>query len=154
MTHAHFAMPTLADTSGPRFDTESLDEDLGEGGGWLLQLIGAVDHLRRGLRHQFTVWDALEEALREWLDERAADERGHTVPDLPWDANDPLADTLGRFLDALADTDLEARVALQQAVRRWSCRLADAVNDGVAWPHPIARIEFPPPHLLPRTSRS
>ena len=40
-------------------DAESLDE----GGTWLLDLVSAVDHLRRGYRPGFTVWDALAEAI-------------------------------------------------------------------------------------------
>ena len=40
-------------------------EPLAEGGAWLLDLISAVDYLRRGLRPSFTVWDALAVAI-EW----------------------------------------------------------------------------------------
>jgi hypothetical protein len=39
-------------------------EVLAEGGTWLLDVVAAVDHLGRGHRPGFTVWDALEEALR------------------------------------------------------------------------------------------
>ena len=40
-------------------------EPLDEGGTWLLDLVSAVDHLRRGYRPGFTVWDALAEAI-DW----------------------------------------------------------------------------------------
>ena len=40
-------------------------EPLDEGGTWLLDLVSAVDHLRRGYRPGFTVWDALAVAI-EW----------------------------------------------------------------------------------------
>ncbi len=44
--------------SARRHDEEPLDE----GGTWLLDLVSAVDHLRRGYRPGLTVWDALVEA--------------------------------------------------------------------------------------------
>ena len=47
-------------------------EPLDEGGNWLLDLVSAVDHLRRGYRPGFTVWDALAEAI-DWFATTAAD---------------------------------------------------------------------------------
>lgn len=46
-------------------------EDLHAGGTHILDLVAAVDHLARGLRHDFTVWDALDEALHRWLNDQA-----------------------------------------------------------------------------------
>jgi hypothetical protein len=36
-------------------DTNQLAEELAEGGTWLLDLVAAVDHLRRGIRPRITV---------------------------------------------------------------------------------------------------
>ena len=47
-------------------------EPLAEGDAWLLDLVSAVDYLRRGLRPDFTVWDALAEAIRWWNEEQLA----------------------------------------------------------------------------------
>src|SRR5690606_24399116 len=46
--------------------TWQLTDEPAEGGTWLLDLVAAVDYLRRGIRPNITVWDALDEALR-WL---------------------------------------------------------------------------------------
>lgn len=71
-------------------DVESLEE----AGTWLLDLVAAVDHLRRGIRPGITVWDAIEEALRwhtprtdehdpaepGWDDPRPPEQHPHPVP--------------------------------------------------------------------------
>jgi hypothetical protein len=54
----------MNDLFAPDSDTNG-SEPLDEGGTWLLDLVSAVDHLRRGYRPGFTVWDALAEAI-EW----------------------------------------------------------------------------------------
>ena len=115
--------------------TADRSEPLGEGGTWLLDLVAAVDYLARGYRPNFTVWDALEEALRWTLP--TDDDTARNVPD-------PLAHTLCRFLDSC---DAPVAVALQTAVRRWVVTMADRCNNGRYWPHPVARRGFPPPHL-------
>ena len=46
--------------------TDPITDELAEGGTWLLDLVAAVDYLRRGIRPGITVWDALGESLR-WL---------------------------------------------------------------------------------------
>lgn len=126
---------------------------MADGATWLLDLVSAVDHLRRGHRHQFTVWGALEEALRAWVFEHHAQKASQNGQepgrgDLPWDAPDPLAVTLAEVLDVLAgEPHLEARVVLQQAVRRWVLDLAARANDGACWPHPLSRRLFPPVRL-------
>lgn len=124
-------------TTNP-FTAEPPDgEALVEGGTWLLDLVAAVDHLRRGHRPGLTVWDALEEALR-WST-TAHDES-------VWDAPDPLASTLRRSLEQAAGP---AAVILQTAVRRWVTVMADRYNDGHHWPHPAPRRGFPPPSIHP-----
>jgi hypothetical protein len=111
-------------------------EVLAEGGTWLLDLVAAVDHLGRGNRPGFTVWDALEEALR-WTRPTGDDDEEL------WDSPDPLADSLGRFLDTSGPT----AERLQTAVRRWVTAMAERYNNGHHWPHPAPRRGFPPPLL-------
>ena len=116
-------------------------EPLDEGGTWLLDLVAAVDHLRRGLRPGITVWDALEEALR-W---RTPDTDGDEPVEPAWDDADPLRSTVGRFLDRASGlTSVEA----QTAVRYWVLAMAARYNDGHHWPHPTPRRSFPPPLLV------
>jgi hypothetical protein len=123
-------------------------EDLADGGTHLLDLVAAVDHLARGLRHDFTVWDALEEALRWWLADHVALDTGALDgdPDSPRDGTDPLHGQLGQVIGCLDDhATLTAADILQQAVRRWTTDTADRRNGGHHWPHPTARRSFPPP---------
>ena len=107
-----------SDTNGP--------EPLDEGGNWLLDLISAVDHLRRGYRPGFTVWDALAEAI-DWA-----------APTTAEDGSRPR-DFGGILMARPADHE-----ALQRAVRVWVLVMADRYNSGYNWPHPTARREFPP----------
>ena len=104
-------------------------EPLDEGGTWLLDLVSAVDHLRRGYRPGFTVWDALAEAV-EWFAATVADD------------GSPAAD-LSEVLVA-RPTDHEA---LQRAVRVWVLVMADRYNSGHHWPQPESRRLFPPLRL-------
>lgn len=115
-------------------------ESLEEGGTWLLDLVAAVDYLRRGIRPGITVWDAIEEALR-WHTSSTG-ERDPTEPD--WDDPDPLRSTLTRFLDHATDA---ASVDAQIAMRHWVLAMAARYNDGHHWPHPASRRSFPTPML-------
>lgn len=111
------------------FDTDPPDrDDIADGGTWLLDLVSAVDHLRRGMRPALTVWDALAEALRTG------------EPD--WDDPDPLRSSLTDVLDD-ATTTVDREV--QAKVRWWVLAAADRYNHGHHWPHPTARRGFPPP---------
>jgi len=115
-------------------------ESLAEGGTWLLDLVAAVDHLRRGIRPRITVWDAIEEALR-W---HTPSTGGHDPAEPDWDDPDPLRSALTRFLDhTTGPTSGDAQVAL----RRWIVAMAARYNDGRHWPHPASRRPFPPPLL-------
>ena len=115
-------------------------ESLEEGGTWLLDLVAAVDHLRRGIRPGITVWDAIEEALR-W---HTPSTDGHDPAEPDWDDPDPLRSTLTRFLDhATGPASVEAQIA----VRHWILAMAARYNDGHHWPHPAPRRSFPPPML-------
>ena len=111
------------DTNGP--------EPLDEGGTWLLDLVSAVDHLRRGYRPGFTVWDALDEAI----DCGAATTAEH---------GSPTRDPDGAPMSRPADHD-----AMQRAVRVWVLVMADRYNAGCYWPHPTPRRSYPPPQVLP-----
>ena len=110
-----------ADTNGP--------EPLNEGGTWLLDLVSAVDHLRRGYRPDFSVWDALAEAI-DWSATTAADDTS---------ASGGLS---GVLMARPADHG-----ALQRAVRVWVLVMADRYNAGWHWPHPTSRRTYPPPQL-------
>jgi hypothetical protein len=111
--------------------TDPIADELAEGGAWLLDLVAAVDHLRRGIRPGITVWDALGESLRWLLAET------DTTPDAP----DTIA---AAIVDAMA-ADIEAPISIQTAIRRWVLTMADRYNDGHHWPHPLPRRGFPPP---------
>jgi len=115
-------------------------EPLDAGGTWLLDLVAAVDHFRRGIRPDITVWDAIEEALR-W---HTPSTDGHDPVEPRWDDPDPLRSSLARFLDhATGPASVEAQIA----VRRWVLAMAARYNDGQHWPHPVPRRSFPPPRL-------
>lgn len=100
-----------SDTNGP--------EPLGEGGTWLLDLVSAVDHLRRGYRPGFTVWDALAEAI-DW----------------------PNVVEIAGPTSAAAGPSLNE--GMHRAVRNWVCAMAGRYNAGHHWPHPQCRRTFPP----------
>lgn len=117
------------------FTADPIDgDDPADGGTWLLDLVAAVDHLRRGVRPGLTVWDAIEEALRAG------------EPD--WDDPDPLRSTL---TDLLSRTPRSIDVELQVAIRRWVLAAAERFNDGHHWPHPVHRRGFPPPTITVET---
>ena len=106
-------------------------EALDDGGSGLLDLVAAVDYLRRGLRPGITVWDAIAEAL-QW-----------TVPAGPdTSSSDPLRAAL---TEVLSTNKNDTMVTIQTAIRRWLETMADRYNDGYQWPHPAARRGFPPP---------
>jgi hypothetical protein len=102
-------------------------EPLDEGGTWLLDLVSAVDHLRRGYRPGFTVWDALAEAI-DWA-------AATTAEDGPRPRD---------FRGVLTALPVEHE-ALQHAVRMWVLVMADRYNGGYHWPLPESRRRYPPP---------
>lgn len=104
-------------------------EPLDEGGTWLLDLVSAVDHLRRGYRPSFTVWDALAEAI-EWA-----------APTTAEDGQRP------RDFGGLWTARPASHEAVQRAVRVWVLVMADRYNSSQHWPHPESRRLFPPPRL-------
>lgn len=115
-------------------------------GGVLLDVIAAVDHLRRGQRHGLTFWDALEEAVRWWAAENESAIAGVIDPEaaaLAWGVRDPLSSALVRLVEDADASGLTVEVAVQQALRRWAETMASQFNDGHPWPHPTARRPFP-----------
>ena len=108
--------------SARRHDEELLDE----GSIWLLDLVSAVDHLRRGYRPGLTVWDALAEAI-EWAAATTAEDG-------------PRPRDFGGMLTARPAN----HEALQRAVRVWVLVMGDRYNAGYRWPHPVPRSGFPP----------
>jgi hypothetical protein len=128
------------------------EEHLSEGGTQLLDLVAAIDYLSRGLRPDFTVWDALEEAVDWWLAEESADGDGSDETSFD-DAHDPLTsrlDELVRHIAARPDATMAA--VLQAALRRWLAAMAERYNAGYEWPHPVARRSFPPSLIADDTS--
>lgn len=117
-------------------ETDPITDELAEGATWLLDLVAAVDYLRRGIRPGITVWDALGESLR-WL--LAESDPEHDTP----------VALAAAIVDAMA-ADVEAPISIQTAIRRWVLTMADRYNDGHQWPHPAARRGFPSP-LIPET---
>jgi len=121
-------------------------EDLGDGGTHLLDLVAAVDHLARGLRHDFTPWDALDEALHWWVNEHARHPGGpDDEPDTATDDGDPLHAHMAQALELVAsDPDVTLADVIQQAIRHWTTPMAERFNNGYHWPHPAPRRGFPP----------
>lgn len=119
------------------------DEDLAAGGTHLLDLVSAVDFLRRGDRPGLTVWDALDEALRWWASGRIGLTEGAPDSDVVqggWGDPDPLRTSLRTLLAVSAlGNEISVDLALQQAVRRWCAALAVFHNDRDPWPHPLSR---------------
>lgn len=108
----------MNDLFAPDSDTHG-SEPLDEGGTWLLDLVSAVDHLRRGYRPGFTVWDALAEAI-EWPN----------VVEITGPASAAAVPSLNE--------------GMHRAVRNWVCAMAERYNAGHHWPHPQCRRTFPP----------
>ena len=114
-------------------DSPYLDDPI-EGTVWLLEVVIAVEFLRRGDRPDLTVWGAIEEAICWWSDERTAAIEG--APDAGAAAvSDHDDDRLGVALQRLASSirvhpPVRAELALQQAVRRWCSAMSALHNDG------------------------
>ena len=115
-------------------------EDLASGATSLLDLVAAVDFLRRGDRLGLTVWEALEEAVRWWVAERVSAIQGAPDPDvadLRWADHHALGHALSGLLAATQlEPPLTVTVALHQAVRRWSATMSSHHNGGDPWPQP------------------
>jgi hypothetical protein len=110
----------------PLDDLEPNNEPLEDAGGLWLQLVAAVDYFRRGPRPDFTVWDAIEEALR-W----------HTNIDSDWTDPDPLLRAIR--LSVPGGGPVTAADTFNAAIRRWLDASATAYNDSFPWELSAAR---------------
>lgn len=123
-----------------RPDTDADVEDLAAGGSHLLDLVAAVDFLRRGDRIGLTVWEALEEAVRWWVAERVSAIDGVPDPeiaDLRWADHEAFHHALSGMLVAVQlEPPLTVEVGLQQAVRRWTATMSSRHNGGASWNGP------------------
>jgi hypothetical protein len=100
-------------------DLEPNGEPPDEAGSLLLQLVAAVDYLRRGVRPGFTAWDAFEEALR-W----------HIGIDEDWTVADPLGRATRLSFTSTGPSTAET---FNVAIRRWAEATADVYNGGLSW---------------------
>jgi hypothetical protein len=105
------------------------------------EVLSATSYLRELERPGFTVWDALDEAVRWWIvDHLAVDGDTEAVPDLPWDDPDPLRTVLGELLNIVPSAGAPGGHALaavlDAALVAWLTRTANGINDG----HPFHRM--------------
>lgn len=103
-----------------------------------LQVVSAVDYLADLERPGFTVWDALEEAVRWWKAEhRKLAGTGDESKDLPWEDPDPLRSSLADLFDMVptggVGTTPGLGPILDAALSKWLARTAERVNDGLAF---------------------
>jgi len=102
-----------------------------------LEVVAAVDYLSRGHRPGFTVWDAVEEALRWYTAHLIAgdDDRLAAIAaaDLPWDDPDPLRTALERLVEhhpPASDAVMGSAEAIDVALVDWLAAMALEHNDG------------------------
>ena len=115
----------------------------------LLQVLGAVDYLGRGLRPGFGVWDAVEEALR-WHTAHlvAGDDEAlakSAAAELPWDDTDLLRTALERLVlhhPPSSETGETTGDALDVALRTWLDVMAERYNDGYGWSSVFVRQRY------------
>jgi hypothetical protein len=119
--------------------TRPLDRDHPSSSQVWLDVVSAVDYLSKGHRPGFTVYDALEEALR-WhsllsIDSYRSESFGPEAPELPWDDPDPLRAVLQQLLSDPPMIDQESTTAdiVHDALRAWVRRMAERHNDGRGW---------------------
>lgn len=101
-----------------------------------LEVIAAVDYLSRGHRPGFTVWDAVEEALR-WYTAHlvAADDdalAAAAAAKLPWDDPDPLRTALERLVvhhPPAVEAEGTSANAIHAALIDWLLLMAHEFND-------------------------
>lgn len=101
-----------------------------------LEVVDAVDYLSRGHRPGFSVWDAVEEALRWYTAHLVAGDDEALVAvaaaDLPWDDTDPLRTALERLVvhhppgDQTEGTTADA---VDAALADWLAEMAREYND-------------------------
>ena len=103
----------------PLDDLDLTSVPLDDGGTLLLDLVAAVDYLRRGVFPGFTVWDAIEQALR-W---HANIEADFTDPD-------PLVRALRLAMFAIS---ADSAATLSVSLRSWLAATAEVHNESLPW---------------------
>jgi len=138
--------------------SEPYVDDPAEATDRMLEVIAAVDFLRRGDRRGITLWAAVEEALRWWVAERTAVLDGYLDPALQaprFGQPETMRTTLLRLIaTAGQDEPVHITQALQEALRQWSTTMADRYNDHQPWPAPAPRHRAPVPLRLITLSRN
>lgn len=110
---------------------ETRTADYGES--WL-EVAAAVEYLDAAHRPGFTVWDALAEALRWWINGTTSDyNEGRNLRCLPWSDPDPLRTELESLLRSVGPAGAiegqELADVLDCALRQWVEAMAAAFND-------------------------
>lgn len=102
-----------------------------------LRVVAAVDFLSRGHRPGFTVWDAVEEALRWYTAHLVAGDddalAAMASAELPWDDPDPLRTALERLVahqPPNGDGGGTSAEAVHAALIDWLRAMAHDYNDG------------------------
>lgn len=102
-----------------------------------LEVIAAVDYLSRGHRPGFTVWDAVEEALRWYTANLVAGDDNAlaalAAAELPWDDPDPLRTVLERLVAHQPPSDDGGGTSaegIHSALADWLLAIAHGYNDG------------------------
>jgi hypothetical protein len=105
-------------------------------GVWL-EAVAAVDYLTDTHRPGFTLWDALDEAIRWWTVEMLDPRDGfpaRRAVELPWADPDPLRSSIEALLDAVPPAESPAAFALGDvltaATAAWLAVMSDDFNDG------------------------
>jgi hypothetical protein len=123
--------------------------DRTDAGVWL-DVVAAVDYLRTTHRLGFTVWEAVEEAIRWWTIDYTTPT--DDLPDaafaaLPWEDPDPLRSTLERLLSVAAPVgitdDHNLAAILSGALAVWVDRMSILYNDGHKFSNPAPRVGWP-----------
>ena len=97
--------------------------------------MAAAEYLCEFERPGFSVWDALDVAVRWWIFDRLSlDGEVDVGTDLPWDDPDPLRTTLTSLFETAASSGAvdghDLSTVLDSALRTWLVRTRDRVNDG------------------------
>ena len=96
------------------------------------QTAAAVANLAEATRPGLTVWDAVDEAVRDWL--AALFDTDAAASESPWDDPDPLRTSLAALLDTTAPAGSPGGDSLgdllSAALTVWVQQAATDVNDG------------------------
>lgn len=103
----------------PLDDLDLTPMPVDDGGTLLLDLVAAVGYLRRGVFPGFTVWDAIERALR-W----------HANIEADFAEPDPFARALRM---AIAHADGPSVAVLETALRAWLDATSAVYNEAQSW---------------------